>query len=77
MYYIVKKENTKYYIFEVCDVLANDATIHNLQVDSELNFVDVAGQFGRYEYAEIWKDYYNKDISQKELRKRLNLELSN
>ena len=77
MYYIVKKENTKYYIYEVSDVLVNDRTMHNLQTDNELNFSDVAGQFGRREYAETWKDYYNKEISQKELRRRLDLELSN
>lgn len=33
---------------------------------------DLKGQFGRLDYAEIWKDFYNKKITRKELTEKLN-----
>lgn len=36
-------------------------------------YVVSKNRFGRKEYAEIWRDYYNKKIDQQELRNLLEL----
>lgn len=33
---------------------------------------DIRGRFGRLDYAEIWRNYYNGEITQAQFRKELN-----
>jgi hypothetical protein len=65
MFYIIKTNN----VFTVKEVKepTTDATYHDLKKEG----FDVHGQFGRSDYAEIWKDFYNGVITRKELNEKL------
>jgi hypothetical protein len=66
MYYLVKEEND----FMVIKVQGtNDGTYHKLQ----RIYDTVCGQFGRYDYAIIWRDFYNGKITGDELRIKLDI----
>ena len=67
MYYIIEEENKKHKVIEV--EKANDGTYNELQKKG----LEVRGQFGRIDYANHWKDYYNGDITEKEHKQFLNL----
>jgi hypothetical protein len=73
MFYIVRKKDTEYYVWEISDVLVTDATYHNILRDEELGIIDIAGQFGRKDYADIWCDYYNNKIDRDILRRKLKI----
>ena len=63
-YYLVKDEKGKHQIIESAKAYSEMKEIYE---DS------LKGQWGRPDYVHIWKDFYNGDITRKELRKRLNL----
>lgn len=67
MYYLIKQDGV-YKVHEVSEP-TTDATYLELKKEG----YDVQGQYGRKDYAEIWKDYYNGNINRKELRNRLKL----
>ena len=68
MYYIVKKENEEEYsLLRIEDT--TDATYDSVKAMT----VDIKGQFGRLDYAEIWCDFHNNKITREQLRSKLNI----
>ena len=65
LYYLIQEESV--YIKEIEN--ATDKTYQDLKFKG----FNVIGVFGRSDYANNWKDYYNKKITQKELRNKLEL----
>lgn len=66
LFYLIENEAGKYEVVRD-DVYSKDWV---KLIDAKLND-RVKNKFGRDEYAQIWKDFYNGDIDQKGLRKRL------
>jgi len=66
MYYLINT-NGNVEIKEVKEP-TTDATYHNLKQQG----FNVRGQFGRLDFAEIWKDFYNGKISREQLKYKLN-----
>ena len=65
LYYLIQEESV--YIKEIEN--ATDKTYHDLKNQG----FNVIGVFGRSDYANMWKDYYNKKITNEELRNKLRL----
>lgn len=69
MYFIYKDEkDNKFKILNWGD--SNDGTYYKLK---NLLGLDLHGQFGRLDYAQIWTDFYNKLFDRKTLRIKLGL----
>jgi len=73
MFYIVKRQNSVYFLKEISDAIVTDATYHYLTDDKDLGYTDVKGQFGRKDYAQLWCDMYNNVITREMLHKELGI----
>jgi len=67
MFYVVGERGKKLIVIERFNT--TDATYHEVKKE----FDRIEGQFGREEYANIWKDFYNGDISRRELHCKLGI----
>ena len=65
LYYIIEDENKSAYIKKIKG--ATDATYHELKNQC----FKILGIFGREDYANIWKDFYNGEINKDQLNKFL------
>ncbi len=68
LYYLCEDREGKYYVHSDKATLPYSTMKSLFEAEGE----KLHGCFGKIEYAEIWRDFYNGDITRKQLRKYLN-----
>ena len=69
LYYLYEDKQGKYQVHTENDIYTYSSMKAHFEAEGE----KLHGCFGRIEFAEIWRDFYNGDITRKQLRKNLNL----